>query len=67
MSTPKEIKRVIKYALDNGFELLKTTGGHFKLKKNGVRISVSGTPGCWHAAKNARKDIDAVLAKEHHA
>jgi hypothetical protein len=63
-SRNKDINRVVSFALRNGFESVKTAGGHLKLKLGNVSVTLASSPSCPYAYEHALKDIKKIL-KEH--
>ena len=54
------MKKVVKYAEQHGFEVVRTKR-HTILKRGNASVTVSQTPSCPFAADKALKDIKKVL------
>jgi hypothetical protein len=60
----KDLQAVVTYATKNGFVVIKSGGGHIKLKLGKVAVLISNSPSCPYAHKNALRDVNKIM-KEH--
>jgi len=61
----KEVRQFIRRAKKDGWNIIKTLNGHFKLTKPGSDIVfASGTPGDHRSLRNAEQDMRRAEGKE---
>ncbi|WP_330173013.1 hypothetical protein OG875_05040 [Streptomyces sp. NBC_01498] len=54
----KEVRDLIKRVEAQGFEVARTTKGHYMVRKGGERVTlISGTPSNHHSLKNAKAQL----------